>query len=251
VNGSLVRERVLTVLDLLLVNDPSPGVRAVLRAADPGPYRDAVRDALAAGDRPGVAALAGRPDALDQPVWFAAALGDNVAVPADRRRAVLENALRTRAGDPILLTTLGHSYPRGWPEVAGERARWFQAALAAQPGHPSTLVSLGNALLDQGDPVRAIAECREAIRPAPEFALAHSNLGMALWQKGDRDGAYAEYREAIRLDPELADGHFNLAVALWLHKGTRTGRSWSSGRRSGSTRRTPSPTSIWGRSSVT
>jgi hypothetical protein len=32
VNGSLARDRVLTVLDLLLVNDPSPGVRAVLRA---------------------------------------------------------------------------------------------------------------------------------------------------------------------------------------------------------------------------
>jgi tetratricopeptide (TPR) repeat protein len=87
-----------------------------------------------------------------------------------------------------------------------------------RPGNPATLVSLGNALLDQGNPGGAIAEYREAIRLAPEHALAHCNLGMALWRKGDRDGALDEYRQAIRLKPDLADAHFNLATALWMHK---------------------------------
>src|SRR5262249_57256859 len=61
VNGSLVRDRALTALDRWLAAEPSAGVRAVLRSADPDPYRDAVRDALAAGDGRAVAALAGRP----------------------------------------------------------------------------------------------------------------------------------------------------------------------------------------------
>src|SRR5262249_40812049 len=179
INESLVRDRVLTALDGWLLGNPSAGVRAVLRAADPDPYRDAVRDALAAGDERAAGALARRPEALAQPARFAVILGQLNLVPGERRRAALEAALRDRPGDLGLLMGLGPSYPNR-PEWAGERVRWFQAAVAAHP----------------------------------ESATAHNNLGVALKDRGDADGALAAYRQAIRLDPTDAAPRSNLGIAL-------------------------------------
>jgi hypothetical protein len=85
-------------------------VREVLRAADPDPYRDAVRDAVAAGDDRAVVALAARPEALAQPARFAAVIGQHDRVPVERRRVVLRAALRDRPGDLNLLLTMGYSY---------------------------------------------------------------------------------------------------------------------------------------------
>jgi hypothetical protein len=71
VNASLVRDRVLSALDGWLGLDSSVAVRAaiaaVLRSADPDPYRSAVRDAVAARlARPGIARVE-RPDAHKHP----------------------------------------------------------------------------------------------------------------------------------------------------------------------------------------
>src|SRR5262249_60601521 len=120
ITDSLVRERLLAALDLWLALEPSaserragdPGrawVRAVLRSADPDPYRDAVRNALLAGDFRTMAALIGRREALAQPARFTAVLGRFQVVPAERRRAVLESALQARPGDLALLMALGDS----------------------------------------------------------------------------------------------------------------------------------------------
>ena len=46
-------------------------------------------------DRPEVVALAERPEALGQPVWFAVALGNNGDVPADRSSFVGFRLART------------------------------------------------------------------------------------------------------------------------------------------------------------
>jgi eukaryotic-like serine/threonine-protein kinase len=239
VNGSLVRDRLLTALDRWLAMDRSAGVRAVLRSADPDPYRDAVRDAVVVKDRNRIADLAAQPEALEQPARFAAILGQLGAVPMERRRAVLESALRARTGDLELLMALGKSYPTyrpgaragsanqpvrvplgksspvQRPEGADERVRWYQAVVAAHPGNLAALNNLGVALLDQGKPDAAIASFREALRLDPKFPFAHVNLGVALWAKSDLDGAIAAYREAIRLDPKYAFAHINFGSALW------------------------------------
>jgi serine/threonine protein kinase/Flp pilus assembly protein TadD len=213
VNESLLRDRTLTALDLWLAFDPSDGVRAVLRAADPDPYRDAVREALAAGESLGAAALAGRPDALAQPARFAAVLGQLPGVPADRQRAVLEAALRARPGDLALLIHLGHSYPNR-PQWAGERMRWLQAAVAAHPQSAAARNNLGITLGSKGDLDGAIACFEEAIRLDPKLAPVHHNLGLVRAHKGNLAGAIAEYQEAIRLDPNYAPAHSGLGVAL-------------------------------------
>jgi serine/threonine protein kinase/Flp pilus assembly protein TadD len=213
--GSLVRDRLLAVLDLWLVTAPSAGVREVLRTADPDPYRDAVRDAIAAGDRARVGELAGRPDALAQPPGFAAALGQHyAAVPPERARAVLGAGLRSRPGDLGVLMTLGHSYPVYRREWVGERLRWLQAAVAAHPRNAAAHTNLAGALQDKGDLDGMLAACREATRLDPSLAPAHNLLGNALHRKEDPDGAIACYREAIRLDPKFAHAHNNLGAVL-------------------------------------
>src|SRR5262249_10759665 len=154
---------------------PSPGVRAgvraVLRSADPDLYRNAVRDAVAARLARPVIALVGRPEALQQPARFAAVLGQFAPAAKDRRRAVLASALRHRRGDVGLLMALGGSYPFVQREGAGERVRWFQAALAAHPENLAARLNLGLALSDNGNADAAMACYREVIRRDPKFAL--------------------------------------------------------------------------------
>jgi tetratricopeptide (TPR) repeat protein len=219
VNGSLVRDRVLTALDLWLTWEPSArvrsGLRAVLRSADPDKYRDDIRDALAAQDGRAVTKLAGRPEALAQPARFVVIFSQLDDVPVDRGRAVLESALRSRPGDLALLMQLGRSYDEDrWPEAAGERVRWYQAALAAHPGNLAALNNLGNALQAKGDPEGAIACYREAIRLDPKFANAHFNLSHSLHVKGQLDEAIASLRKVVELDPKDAGAHLNLGVVL-------------------------------------
>jgi tetratricopeptide (TPR) repeat protein len=217
VNESLVRERLLAALDGWLGLGPSAeraGVRAVLRVADPDTYRDAVRSALAAADARSVVALGRQPEALAQPAGFAATLGQLVEVPAERRRAVLESALRARTGDLGLLMGLAQTYPVNQSEGASERLRWYQAAVAAHPENVAARNNLGATLRERGDLDGAISHFKDAIRFDPAFDRAHFNLGVALRDKQDLDGAIAAFREANRLAPWFAHGHFSLGQAL-------------------------------------
>jgi tetratricopeptide (TPR) repeat protein len=214
VNGSPVRDRLLTALDLWLAFAPSADVRDVLRAADADPFRDAVRDAAAVRNWNRLAELAGRPDALGQPPRFAAVLGQHPVVPTERRRQVLQAALHSRPGDLSLLMALGESYPFGRREGADDRARWFQAATAAHPRSVAAHINLADALTHKGDVDGAVASCREVIRLDPTFGPGHNNLGLALREKGELDEAVACFREAARIDPTEPRVHWNLASAL-------------------------------------
>ena len=121
VSASAVRARIVSALDRLLMQDKAAGVRAVLRKVDADPYRDAVRDAVLAGESAKVADLAGRADALEQPPGFVAFLGESLAIPVERRRQLLKAAVGRRPGDLGLLMTLGKSYPfnRGSGQTIG------------------------------------------------------------------------------------------------------------------------------------
>jgi len=231
VNGSLVRERILTALDGCLEGEPAPTVRAalktVLRSADPDAYRTSLRDAIAGRVTKQVAILAEKPEALEQPPWFAAVLGRldwvNAAhqpwIPANRRRAVLESALRTRPGDLHLLMALGGSWRSTEPEGAVQRVRWYTAAVAAHPDNMPARINLGLALQLSGDWDGALACFREIIRLDSTVALAHNNVGWILrTKKGDTDGAIAAYEAAIRADPKLSLAHGNLG-AVFMNKG--------------------------------
>jgi eukaryotic-like serine/threonine-protein kinase len=213
---SLIRERLIATLDLWLVFDPSATVREILAEADANPYRDAIREATVVRDRKRVADLADQPEALSQPAGFTAALGQHRgAIPGQRRREVLEAALRARPGNLSLLIALGGSYPINQRQGADERLRWHQAAVAAHPRSALAHNSLGIALSDKGAWDAAILAYRDVVRLDPNNAAGHNNLGNALKRTGDLDRAIAAYKEAIRLNPDRATiSHTNLGTAL-------------------------------------
>ena len=59
----------------------------------------------------------------------------------------------------------------------------------------------------------AAGDCEEAIRLAPESAVAHKNRSFVLREKGDLQKALVEIDHALRLDPKLV-------VARFGHRGT-------------------------------
>jgi tetratricopeptide (TPR) repeat protein len=217
-DGSAVRQRVVAALDRMLRAEKSAAVRATLQTLDANPYRDAVRDAVLAGDAAKVAELANQPKALDQPAEFAVFLGESGVVALERRRRLLETAAAVRPGELGLLMALAGTYPLNQEEGSEQRLRWCQAAVAAAPSNAAAHNGLGLVLRDRKDLAGAEAAFRQAIRLDPKFALAHNGLGNVLRDRKDLTGAEAAYRQAIRLDPKNALAHTNLGKVLRTRK---------------------------------
>jgi serine/threonine protein kinase len=215
VNGSPVRDRLLQALDSWLMFQKSDWVRAVLRAVDPDQYRDAVRDAIAAGNRQAIGTLAWNDQALEQPPRFAAVLGQTLAILPERRRRILGSALLAIPADRDLLFAMGNTYTyrRMGPELDGQ-IRWFQATVTAHPTYILAHNYLGLALAAKGDMAGAAVSFREAVRLDPTFAPYHFNLADALAGLRDVRASIAHYTEAIRLDPTHILAHDGLAWVL-------------------------------------
>jgi tetratricopeptide (TPR) repeat protein len=214
IGSSPVRHRLLATMDHWLVWTRGGDLSLFLHAADPHPFRCAVRRAFLALDFVELANLAGDPAALDQPAWFVPLLGGHGHIPRDRREPILRRALETRPGDLGVLMTLSDLDPPNRREGAAARETWLRAALAVRPDNPAVWTNLGTALRDGGKSEAAIAYHREAIRLDRTLREAHVSLGAALADKGDHDGAIAAHREAIRLGLRIAAVYTNLGSSL-------------------------------------
>jgi tetratricopeptide (TPR) repeat protein len=222
VSGSPLRDRLVTALDRWLRAEPPSGpgrkwLRAVLRAVDPDPYRDAVRDAVLRADGKTMAKLASRKEAADQPPGFLLFLGEEFVLPAERRRELLKVAVRNRPSElgPLmvlgLINTIEMKVVPGTPD---ERLRWFQAAVGVAPENSAAWVNLGSVLHEKGQPEEAIACCRRALAIDPKLAVAHYNLGNMLEKEGQPDKAIDCWRKAIKYDPTLVNAKNNLGLVL-------------------------------------
>ena len=65
-------------------------------------------------------------------------------------------------------------------------------------------INRGNVWSDKGDVDRAIADYNEAVRLAPDSALALYLRGLARQKKGDKAGI-ADIAAAKRIDPDVAN----------------------------------------------
>lgn len=214
-NASTLRERLIGVLDRLLVHSASDNVREVLRQADGDDFRSQIRDAVLAKDTKKIRQLAKKREAAEQPSWFVAVLGENKAVQQQRRRELLQLAISRLGSDLPLVMALVAQYSPDKPEELTERLIWCQVAVAVAPENFATLTNLGNALQDKNDLGRSETAYRQAIQINPTHPFGHSNLGNVLNAKGDLPGAEKAYHEALRLDPKLAGARSNLGNLLF------------------------------------
>jgi eukaryotic-like serine/threonine-protein kinase len=201
------------------------------RAADPDPWRDALRARVASNGAAAAAELRRLADdekALDiQPapslILLARQLKDDIG---DRERAagILRRAVFRHPGEfwaQIELSnvhgldsgTAQEMYPR--PE---ETVRHSTAAVAIRPGSPMAHRALGIALHALGKFDEAVAEYREAMRLKPDYYKTHVSLAIGLSAQGKLDEAIAEYREAMRLKPDDEWAHIGLG-GLFVNRG--------------------------------
>ncbi len=192
-----------------------------VRAADPNPWRDALRAQVRGTDRNALVRLADDQKALEaQPATSLLLLARWLQDLGDRARteAILLRAWRRQPNDFWVNDQLGYLYLWGtpiWRDIRpAEAARYYSVAVAVRPQSFAAHMSLGVALcptrLDQG-----VAELRESIRLEPSSAAAHINLAIGLNEQRKFPELVAEYREAIRLQPDSPLAHEGLALGLY------------------------------------
>jgi serine/threonine protein kinase/Flp pilus assembly protein TadD len=212
-SNSVVGDRILGVLDELLMYERKASVLELLRQLDSDPFRDAMREAVIQADDSKITELSGQAAASQQPPRFISnVLANHNAIAIERRMRFLEEAAIRYPSDVNLLVAL---YLLSLQiNDADESLRWAQAAVSANPNIPVSLEYLANSLDRKKDWESAIALRRKAISLSPNYAIAHMHLGSALSQIGDLEGAEAELRTAVELYPELFGTHFNLGAFL-------------------------------------
>jgi tetratricopeptide (TPR) repeat protein len=86
-------------------------------------------------------------------------------------------------------------------------------AIKLSPRYALSYLNRGNAYFAKQDYNHAVADYDQAIRVDPGYAFAFRNRGLAYSRKGDYDHAIADYKEAVRLDPKYAEAFNDRGVA--------------------------------------
>jgi tetratricopeptide (TPR) repeat protein len=213
INESLVREPLLAHLEIwAATGDRPPAVREILTAADPDPFRDAVR----ADNYARVALVRGfRGEPVPAPtIWFAIGQGQDTRLPVPAREQILLAALRDRPNAFPLLVSLA-----ALGEVTGKdgytrRAGWCRAALAVRPRNVVMWTNLGVALKELGDLKGAVGAYEKAIELAPNSAPAYNNLGNVRRIQRDYAGALIQFDRALARNPDYAIALVNRGAVL-------------------------------------
>jgi tetratricopeptide (TPR) repeat protein len=170
-----------------LRGEADPGWRhllAVVKAADPDPWRKRLRDAWERKDQEALLKLASGVQVAELPApaldllgWY---LWDSGAVK--EAVALLREAQRRHPGDFAINFDLAYCLMKqtNWSRC-DEAIRFLTAAVALRPRSPSVYMLLGNAFANSRMLEDAIAAYREAIRLKPDYAAAHINLGNRLY----------------------------------------------------------------------
>jgi serine/threonine-protein kinase len=200
---------------------------AAARAADPEPWRDALRGNVGIKDPKAAVELrrlASDGKALDaqpaQSLELLARLLKYGLRDSEKAARVLRRAAFRHPGDFWVRYHLALVYGQAsasTPEAFSspdEAVRHLSAAVALRPASSTAHDALGCAFKAQGKLDEAVAEHREAIRLQPDDPLPHGNLAYALEDQGKKEEAVAEYLAAVRLGPDLDIAHYNLGTSL-------------------------------------
>ncbi|HEY2588389.1 MAG TPA: protein kinase, partial [Tepidisphaeraceae bacterium] len=193
--------------------DQQGWVLAVVRRADPDPWRDRVRDAATWEDPAALRDLAERANVARQPPQLLAVLGAHLRAKNLDAVAFLTRAVSAYPADFWVNIEIGNALSQQSKPL--EAIGYYRTALALRPETVSLHYALGNLYLGEHRWGECIAEFEQAVRLAPENAWCHNRLGFALaWSGGREAEAIAQFRDAIRLDPNNGWSHYFLAVGL-------------------------------------
>jgi len=81
----------------------------------------------------------------------------------------------------------------------------LERVVAMMPEDPETHLLLGRLYLEKGEPDRAAASLREAIRLDPERPAPHRELGLLAYRQEDFKTACVQFRQYVELDPRAED----------------------------------------------
>jgi tetratricopeptide (TPR) repeat protein len=216
INGSLIRERLLTSLQIWYQeSNRDQALRQILAETDPDEFRNGVR---AAENAQRILADGRSPESL--PDWFTIACGQDRSLDHGLRERLLLSALRVRADSFPLLMALASLDDGDIREAAPRMIGWCRAALVVRPRNVIAWNYLGVALYHVGDLPRAIEAFQEATRLDSKYVLGHINLGLSLGALKRHAEAITAFDTAIRLAPQSAPAHMHLGISLYLWKGS-------------------------------
>jgi eukaryotic-like serine/threonine-protein kinase len=190
----------------------------VARAADPDPWRNALRDQYERPTREALpflrAKAADRESLESQPAASLLLLSMTLGEAGDfaSARAVLRVAGRRFPGE--FWVRFEQGYVSGILSAPADAVRYFEAAAALRPQSSAAHHSLGVALAAIQKRDDAVAELSEAIRLRPDYGWSHHELGMVFQGLKRIDLATAEFREASRILPSHPVPHFFLGMCL-------------------------------------
>jgi len=95
-----------------------------------------------------------------------------------------------------------------------EAERFYNKALALNPGNPKVTANLGLLYLKMGRPERAASAFRSILKADPKYPGANYNLGQALDGLKRYDEAGECYREELRIDPLNKNAGVSLSASL-------------------------------------
>jgi cytochrome c-type biogenesis protein CcmH/NrfG len=212
------------------------------KSSSPDRQRDALHNALIAGDRTRLTQMCAAADLQQIPVPTALLLARLRSELGDRRGAI--EALRIAAqrfpNDLWINFELADALRINDPPDLQGAIRYFTAARAIRAGTAhvlahvleagsrrdeaiaifrdlahrkpdvgrhhlclaATLQAHGQASAARTELEAAVNACRKTLKSLPNDAITHCDLGIALRENGDRAGALAQFREALRIQPE-------------------------------------------------
>jgi tetratricopeptide (TPR) repeat protein len=217
VQASPVRGALVAALDdwaaCATDRDQQAWVLAVVRRADPDPWRDRVRDTATWDNSAALRELADRGPVAEQSPQLLAVLGARLRAKKLDAVGFLERVASAYPGDFWVNVEMGNALCD--QSKTGEAIGYYRTALALRPETVSLRYALGDLYLSQQRWDGAIAEYEQAGRLDPENAWRHNRLGFTLaWKGGRDDQAIAHFREAIRIDANNGWSHYFLAIAL-------------------------------------
>lgn len=125
----------------------------------------------------------------------------------DAQAAELERALKSKPGDPDLLTALGNLYfdARRWDEARGA----YEGVVRARPDDPNVLTDLAVTYRNMGQPEKAFGLLNRALAAKPDHWQALFNkvvvLQFDLHRNDDARKALTDLEKIKQANPEVPD----------------------------------------------